>query len=1718
VNGHPKGLAPSDQICGSAADDVLDLQPPVTTLTRPRRAVRAPVIPQPADLVRIRSLHEAGRNREALAAALEIGPLERWVGTQARLLAGDLADSLGAPRLGASLHLRAWRRARSDYEAMAAGLSVVLERSGVWALWERLRPLNLPEGKQANPAVHRLWLLRAYAAAVFRDFEAADGFWQRAEKIAPRAQGLHVARAVLLEREDRFEEGLASARRAAELCTSHVGAVARSAHLLQKLERDEEALALLRSATARLESVPLLMQLAGLQSALELHREGLETLDRIRAVSTILEKGTRQWVLGLRCQLAWRCGDAPMAVAAARELGDPASLEFAARAEAAGSNRRRVQLNVPFVAQHHDTCAPATMAALGKFWIRPIDQLQAAEEITYGGTSAVHQRRWLEQNGWVTRPFTVTWEAACALLDRGVPFELFTYDATCGHAQAVCGYDAVQQTLLVRDPNFRHVRRLAAEPFLNSQRATGPTGWVLVPVEQTALLEGVTFPDGRLHELQHQLLDALDRHDRDAARAAAASMEGEAPGHWLTLRARLTLARYDGNTPLALECLDRLLEKFPGDTRLLLEKLADLAEQERREERVELLARACGQPHAHPLLFLQAAQELCQDAREHAAATAWVRRAMRSGELGGGLACLAGLLWQAGRFEEALEIRRFCTCLTVTREDAARHYFAAARHLNQTEQALEFLHHRFERFGRKSPEVAVSLCIVLHTLGRHQEAREVLESAQRLLPEDASLEFYAAEAALQASQPEQAEGHLRRAQGRVLPGNWRRLAARIAEQRGDLPAALDTWREIASTEPHSAEAQAAIAQLLAETEGRPAALRHLEEICARFPWHFRLHKVWFSWQQDEDLLSAEPIADRLLALNPRDAEAHRQKARILTARGKFDDALKAAAIAVGLDPTHPQGHAGRGRVFLRQGQLPAAQEAFRRAVSLAVDSGEFMAGLLECCRTAFDRRLALDFIRNELVNRLVYGEGILAFCGLAGGHLPPPELLKFLRQLTVQRPELWQVWAALIRELAAQGELREALKVVQTAVVQLPDSAPLWGEIAAVQRRCESGPAEIEAREKVLALSAGNPDALCRLADALDRLGQPDRAKGLLEEALRLQPRMSFARLLLSKVFWSRQQRDEAVEQLKQALRFAPGFEQAWGILGAWGRILERPTLVLDLAQELVQQRPSDPAVWLRLARLHLATGDNDRSLTAVEKALTLHPRSLDANDLRVSILIRAERLDEALAACRAEAWGATPPPLLQAREANILYARGEREAAFSALYAVVEQTPTLLWGWRLLGSWHLTAGERAEAETIASRLLEFGSRDADSYFWVAQMKLAANDTPEGVEMLERALELDPGHLPARVRLMYVQLATNQFNALQETLRQLAWHGATDWVCVAQASLALRKNDLATAFDRLGRLCDMPGAEERAIVNTARAIRDHGAAALLEKVLRERLAKPAPRAIFGSLWVEAWRKQGRLPRGAELLARCQGAGVRRPAIHAWLEAVQSLPASRFPFRWFARKKLLGDLGQFQRAEGEWLRKDTAAWGWFGLALIVLRSYRAAGQWYADWRQRPRLPSWTLHNITNALVCLGRYAEAIDAGRAALSESSGEQPFETVLTLAWLEANTGQSEEAHKRVAKMKPEQLDNGWRTCSELINAAIRVGRAPAAQKHDAARSEYRQLRAVRNWRGMCRWEPVFRRLFRDSIRFLAANGAPWHARTWARRMTWRWPWTDGR
>src|SRR5262249_51548004 len=140
-----------------------------------------------------------------------------------------------------------------------------------------------------------------------------------------------------------------------------------------------------------------------------------------------------------------------------------------------------------------------------------------------------------------------------------------------------------------------------------------------------------------------------------------------------------------------------------------------------------------------------------------------------------------------------------------------------ANTLGKTEEALEFLEQRFERFGSKSGQPARTLSWAYFQLERTREGFQVLEKALRRRPDDADLLLYAVDQRIQFGRFREARELLIQAKDKSQKTAWLRSTANLAASQGDLEIARKVWAKVLEVEPLADDAHAAYARMLAET-------------------------------------------------------------------------------------------------------------------------------------------------------------------------------------------------------------------------------------------------------------------------------------------------------------------------------------------------------------------------------------------------------------------------------------------------------------------------------------------------------------------------------------------------------------------------------------------------------------------------------------------------------------------------------------------------------------------------------------------------------------------------------------------------------------------------------------------------------------------------------------------------------------------------------------
>lgn len=1666
-----------------------------------------PTGPSAEELAELQAIYDEGRFLTAFEASKRFGPLGAWMGTGPRLLASRLANHLGSREQSRRIFLRSWRRDRTDWRSRYHFIWTVLDYRGPLEALHRLEEFGaIPRDDLRTYA--DFCSLRGKLASMLRDFTTADRWFALALDCGVELPWTLAEQSERLEREDRYDEALAVCRRGLEKRPHHWALAASASRLLQITGEDQQALAVLNEALKVSESGYLVSQLYALRVELGQHAEALATLDLVQKHNPLADADHGRWLNGQRATCLHLLGRRAEAAEMARQAGDDAFWKSFAERLASDAPLKRLELPVGFVRQHHVTCVPATLSTLTRYWGKPADHLEIAEAICYDGTSSHNERRWAESNGWAAREFKVTIPAARQLLDLGIPFALTTVAPGSGHEQAVVGYDEFRESLLIRDPFFRNRWEAPSEGVLKQQAASGPRGMVLLPPEKAALLEGVELPDAAVYDVHHDLLLAVDAHDRPRAFAALARMQREFPEHRLTFQAARALAIYDYNPAKILEAVERLLGLFPDDVNFQMSRLACLRDLARRTDRLEILQKAAAAKDAHPTLLLELARELSADAREHATVVRLLDRASRSRPVDAWAFSLrADILWTRGDRVRATEIYRFAACLNPHVEGHAQTYFRAARALGRTDEALEFLRRRFEEVSKVSAFPGRTLAWALNELNRSGEALAVLRKLLELRPSDGPLKLHVAEELRSHGDGAGAKALLDEARPLVSANDWHRAVAWAARRDGLREEALAHWREVLSTEPLAMDAHREATLLLAESAGIEPALQALRASVERCPNYLPLHQLLAEWAQQESHAAVEAACRGLLAVHDADAWARRELALALLKDNRFDEALAEANLACELEPSSSSSFGIRGEVLFRAGRIAEAREDFRRALLLSVDNVHAMRLLVDCGRDALQRRDAILFIQDELIRQTTFGTGLMNFADVARPFVSPEGLLELLRRAHSARPDLWEAWTALAEQLAASGKSEEALSYVDEATKRFPLIPRVWLQLGLVHRARLDREKEAEAFEKIRELSPGWGAGMRELAGALEALGKHDPARVVLEHAIQRAPLDAYNHGCLADLLHKAGRNEEALARLKKALELEPGYDWGWMQLRQWGEQVNDPELPSRMAEEVARQRPGEARSWFLVARLLSGPEQFHRRIEALDKAIERSGRFVDAWDLKIVLLAQAGRWEEAVAACSPAAFGDAIPSSLAARAAWIRALRGNTPAAVDAMRLVLARDPGLVWGWRMLADWLAELDRTSEALDVVQTLKRLQPFDAVPLGFSADLNLKMDRRKEAIEDLKAAFRLNPDYLWAGETLFLQQLQDSDWDGALSTLNRLRPALREPALRLREVQLALAMENFREAMARLTDLCRCRESDEHSFDAVLDVLRRGQAAADAEKTVAALLQEPEINPATGALWVNLRGALGNSSNLRVIDSLPAGSPLERSAVVGQLdlfgEFFQKSARSGLDF---ASISLRMRWSRFRRKRAAMLRADTLLWGKVTYVLMCRDDYRGLVSWAADWRERTAAEPWMLFNLALSLLSLNRLAEArevIAHTLASPKRDSWSTRFElwnAVMALA-----DGDRDPAETLIASMTRAQLGEWDSSLLALLLATVPPLR-PDAGPNAYGRVEENQvaefLRLNGSNRGlMSAYKAIMKRVAQRTGRWTLGLGASWDA-----------------
>jgi len=281
-----------------------------------------------------------------------------------------------------------------------------------------------------------------------------------------------------------------------------------------------------------------------------------------------------------------------------------------------------------------------------------------------------------------------------------------------------------------------------------------------------------------------------------------------------------------------------------------------------------------------------------------------------------------------------------------------------------------------------------------------------------------------------------------------------------------------------------------------------------------------------------------------------------------------------------------------------------------------------------------------------------------------------------------------------------------------------------------------------------------NPDDIkvyYLLALAYVRESRFEDALGVVAEARQRDPSSGLPDYYVGRVYKAQGENNRALDAFRTATRKEPMLEAAWldqaDLYEQWGRE-EKAREVYETV--LSRVNPDSAMAHDRLIQIYLKEGDLDQVLAHLDAMLLANPRNPSLLYRQAVVLSELKRLDEAIQALT-RVLALYPSDIRSMEFLGGLYEQAERpEDARTTYQQILELEPDYYKAHMHMGYLSDRLGDEAGLERAVQAVaayLDENPEDATPYRFVGWGHMQAGNYPAAVEVLERAVALEPDNV-----------------------------------------------------------------------------------------------------------------------------------------------------------------------------------------------------------------------------------------------------------------------------------------------------------------------------------------------------------------------------------
>lgn len=556
--------------------------------------------------------------------------------------------------------------------------------------------------------------------------------------------------------------------------------------------------------------------------------------------------------------------------------------------------------------------------------------------------------------------------------------------------------------------------------------------------------------------------------------------------------------------------------------------------------------------------------------------------------------------------------------------------------------------------------------------------------------------------------------------------------------------------------------------------------------------------------QQQQFKRAEPVIEAALKQDENSPLAVLAKAHYEAQVGRVEPAMALAKRAVEIDPDFSDAWTLIGDLYVAQGNLAAAREAF----DTAVDKMDFEN--LTLARRAFvlaqlDELDAANADIRELSSSPFKAHYYVNF---VKGYIDfrekkyPAATLAFEKSVEAN-PENPLAKLYLAASYIEEGRLEQARLIANQLYAQIPNSVEIARLFASLNVRSHDFGAARETLDALLEVEQNDQVALGMMGSMALMEGKGEEAVGYLQRLAALSPGDPAIESMLK---LAKTMRGDFVKDVSAAAEqsvAAEDFDQALlsaGVALKQGQLKEAVTIAENLQQQYpdrveplnmlaaiylsvgdwrkgksylektLSMEPLQPSAVKSLAKIQLRTGEESRALEHINAYLKEHPEDQEANGILAELVIATSNFQESEARL-IEILDKDPKNLeVKARLIKLYFDNGKFDQVSAQTESLTDEEiksqPSLV---ELRGKALFNLGNAEGAANTWERWVKLSPDSVLANFYYGDSLAKSNQLARALEALEVSRKLNPGYLPARISIIRLSAeAGNNEKALAE--------------------------------------------------------------------------------------------------------------------------------------------------------------------------------------------------------------------------------------------------------------------------------------------------------------------------------------------------------------